>query len=119
MHDYLKNTLVEQYGLNITSEYDDHKTYQIEAENKLIVAFISSPFDKILKWQVRFSTVAAFDRWSNSSAVWKEFDTEANVINYLKKEMFEIYVELLKYLSDEYKELWNLLDEMEAEEYKK
>lgn len=113
MHDYLKNTLVEQYGLNITSEYDDHKTYQIEAENKLIVAFISSPFDKILKWQVRFSTVATFDRWSNSSAVWKEFDTEAEVINYLKEMMFEIYENLLKYLSKEYKSISDLLDKLE------
>ena len=112
MHDYLKKVLVKQYGLNITSEYDDHETYQIEAENKLIITFISSPFDKILKWQVRFSTVAAFDRWSSSSAVWKEFDTEADVINYLKEEMFEIYIKLLKYLSDEYRELWYLLDEI-------
>lgn len=119
MHDYLKNVLVEQYGLNITDEYDKYGTYQIYAENKLITTFISSPFDKILKWQVRFSTVAAFDRWSNSSGVWEEFDTEAEAIDYLKEMRFDIYENLLKYLSNEYRDLWDLLDKMEEDEYKK
>lgn len=118
MHDYLKNVLTEQYGMEVTEENDRLEEYQVYAENKLIKTFITSPFDEIPKWQVRFSTVAAFDRWSNSCGVRESFDTEAEAINYLKEMKFEIYEDLLKYLSNEYRELWDLLDEMEEEEYK-
>ena len=118
MHDYLKNVLTEQYGMEVTEENDRPEEYQVYAENRLIKTFITSPFDEIPKWQVRFSTVAAFDRWGNSCGVWEKFDTEIEVINYLKEMMFEIYEDLLKYLSNEYRELFDLLDKMEEEEYK-
>lgn len=114
MHDYLKKVLVEQYGMKITEE----NNYQVYAENKLIRVFITDPFDRIQKYQVRFSTIAAFDRWSNSCGLWESFDTEAEAINYLKEMKFEIYEDLLKYLSNEYGELFDLLDKMEEEKYK-
>lgn len=58
------------------------------------------------RWLVRFSTVAAFDRWANSRAIEEFFEAKEDVEKYLRENKVNIYTELLEYLSCEYKELW-------------
>lgn len=95
--DILKNV----YDMSITSV---DKTY-LYARNDNIFALIMAPFDDNESWQVRFSTVAAFDRWSNSSGFWEYFRTSYDAVNYLKNNKLEVYEELLDYLSSEYDDL--------------
>ena len=55
-------------------------------------------------WMVRISTIAAFDRWANSVAIERFFNSEEEVISYLNNNQLEIYKVLLSYLSEEYEE---------------
>lgn len=97
--DILKNV----YDMSITSVDKTH----LYARNDKIFALIMAPFDDNESWQVRFSTVAAFDRWSNSGGFWEYFRTSYDAVNYLKNNKLEVYEELLDYLSSEYDDLKN------------
>jgi hypothetical protein len=57
------------------------------------------------QYMLRVSTLSAFDRWANSTAIEKFFNTEFELIDYLNEHQLDIYKELLSYLSEEYNEL--------------
>lgn len=98
----IKNILVEKYNLNTyCNEFGN-----IYADNKLINCVVSSPHEgNDYRYLIRFSTVSAFDRWANSTAIEEFFSTKEEVINYLRENELNIYKQLLEYLSEEYAEL--------------
>ena len=96
-----EEVLKNVYDMSITSVDETH----LYARNDKIFALIMAPFDDNESWQVRFSTVAAFDRWCNSSGFWEYFRTSYDAINYLKNHKLDVYEELLDYLSSEYEDL--------------
>lgn len=51
------------------------------------------------------TTISAFDRWANSTAIEKFFETDIELCNFLYEHQLDIYKELLEYLSEEYDEL--------------
>lgn len=57
------------------------------------------------RWMLRTTTIAAFDRWANSTAIQEFFDNEIELCNYLYKHQLDIYKNLLEYLSEEYDEV--------------
>ena len=84
----------------------DENEYRMDAESETAIFLIVKPHSGTNnKWMLRVSTVSAFDRWANSTAVQEFFDTDAELCNYLRSHRLEICKELLEYLSKEYKEL--------------
>lgn len=57
------------------------------------------------RWLLRASTISAFDRWANSTAIERSFETEDELCNYLGNCQTYIYKKLLNYLSEEYEDL--------------
>ena len=51
---------------------------------------------------LRVSTESAFDRWANSTAIEKFFDSDIELCNYLYEHQLDIYKDLVEYLSREY-----------------
>ena len=91
-------------------EYEGH----LEANTKSIKFLFVEPHEgNKNKWLFRASTIAAFDRWANSSAIELFFDSEKELCDYLYNHRLEIYEELLSYLSIEYFELEKDYDELE------
>lgn len=85
-------------------EYDGH----LEARTKTILFMIVAPHSGTKgRWMLRVSTISAFDRWANSTAVEEFFSTDIGIYNYLVKHKIDIYDSLINYLSEEYDELWN------------
>lgn len=83
-------------------EYDGH----LEATTNTVHYMIVSPHSGTdNRWMLRVTTVSAFDRWANSTAVQEFFDTDIELCNYLYEHKLEIYENLLEYLSKEYDEL--------------
>lgn len=73
------------------------------ARTNIVIFEIVEPHDGTdEKWLFRATTVSAFDRWANSTAVEMYFQTELEVANYLYAHQLDIYKSLLEYLSDEY-----------------
>lgn len=60
------------------------------------------------RWLLRISTIVAFDRWANSTAVEEFFDTEIGLYNYLKNNQLYIYKDVLRSLSEEYEEMYRV-----------
>lgn len=86
---------------NIT-EYEDH----LEAKTDTVFYMIVSPHSGTNnRWMLRVTTIRAFDRWSNSTAIEEFFDTDVELCNYLYDHQLDIYKNLLEYLSLEYDEL--------------
>ena len=84
----------------------DENEYRMDAESETAIFLIVKPHSGTNnKWMLRVSTVSAFDRWVNSTAVQEFFDTDVELCNYLQSHRLEIYQALLAYLSKEYKEL--------------
>lgn len=98
----VKKILLEKYNLNAyCSESGD-----IYAGNKFINCGITSPCQGTnYKYFIRFSTVSAFDRWVNSTAVEEFFSTKEELVEFLTKNELDIYKQLLEYLSEEYNNL--------------
>lgn len=97
----IAKALRDEFELDIQNQYEN-----LYAANSVIFVAISTPHEgNDYKYLVRFSTVAAFDRWANSCAIEKKFDAATDVVAYLKRKKTEIYINLLKYLSDEYQDL--------------
>ena len=89
----------EQYKL---WEYDGH----LEAVTDIAHFMIVSPHSGTEnRWMLRVSTVSAFDRWANSTAIEEFFDSSIELCLYLYDHQLEIYKDLLGYISREYDEL--------------
>lgn len=97
----IKRCLEQEFGLRVEDNIES-----LHATDNIILALVVSPHDgNKHKWLIRFSTVAAFDRWANSCAIEIEFETEEGAVVYLNKNKMWVYKKLLKYLSREYREL--------------
>lgn len=84
------------------AEYDGN----LEAKTNIVRYLIVSPHSGTNNsWMLRVTTVSAFDRWANSTAIEKFFDSSIELCLYLYDHQLEIYKELLGYLSVEYDEL--------------
>ena len=82
-------------------EYDGH----LEARTKIALFLIVEPHSGTdNKWMLRVTTISAFDRWANSTAIEQFFETDIELCNYLYDHQLDIYKELLEYLSEEYDE---------------
>lgn len=82
-------------------EYEGH----LEARTKTVLFMIVEPHSGTdNKWMLRVTTISAFDRWANSTAIEEFFDTDIDLCNYLYEHQLDIYKELLEYLSEEYDE---------------
>jgi hypothetical protein len=102
--------------LNYNVDFDEMYGY-INANTDTIICMIVAPHEDIdNKYLVRFSSRAAFDRRANSTAIEKFFDTEKEIVDYLKNNQINILNELIDYLSDEY---WDLerFNKIEEEMY--
>lgn len=84
------------------TEYDGH----LEARTEIAHFLIVSPHSGTKgRWMLRVTTVSAFDRWANSTAIEKFFDSSTELCLYLYDHQLDIYKDLLEYLSREYDEL--------------
>ena len=82
-------------------EYEGH----LEARTNTVIYMVVSPHNGTKnRWLLRITTVSAFDRWANSTAIEEFFDTDIELCNYLYEHQLRIYKELLEYLSLEYDE---------------
>lgn len=89
----------EQYDIY---EYEEH----LEARTKTTIFMIVSPHEgNKYRWMFRASTISAFDRWANSTAIEEFFETDIELCNYLSEHKLDIYIQLIEYLSREYDEL--------------
>lgn len=104
MYEGIRDVLVKMYGFDDLMKLDSYD--MLYAENELIIVHVIPPIKNdyhiTSKWQVSFSTVAAFDKWWNSEAICRYFDSEEEVVKYLVENQANIYRELLAYLSKEY-----------------
>ena len=83
-------------------EYEGH----LEARTKTVLFMIVAPHSGTdNRWMLRATTISAFDRWANSTAVEEFFDTDIELCNYLYDHQLDIYKELLEYISLEYDEI--------------
>ena len=82
-------------------EYDGH----LEARTKTVLYMIVTPHSGTNnKWMLRVTTISAFDRWANSTAIEEFFDTDIELCIYLYEHQLDIHKNLLEYLSLEYEE---------------
>ena len=82
-------------------EYEGH----LEARTETVLYLIVAPHSGTDgRWMLRITTIAAFDRWANSTAIQEFFDSEIELCNYLYEHQLDIYKNLLEYLSEEYDE---------------
>ena len=87
------------------SEYEEH----LEARTESVIFMAVSPHEgNSYRWMLRVSTLSAFDRWANSTAIEEFFDTDIELCNYLSEHKLDIYMRLVEYLSSEYDELEEL-----------
>lgn len=85
-------------------EYDGH----LEAKTDSALFMAVSPHDGTNnKWMLRVAPIVSFDRWANSTAVEKFFDTNIELCNYLYENQSNIYKMLLECLSEDYQQLEN------------
>ena len=74
--------------------------------NQVIKFIVLAPYEgSDMKWALRISTKAAFDRWSNSTAIYEKFNTFYGVLEYIENNHIEILNTLLSYLTEEYRDL--------------
>ena len=83
------------------TEYDGN----LEAKTNIVRYLIVSPHSGTNnRWMLRVTTMSAFDRWANSTAIEEFFETEIELCLYLYDHRLDIYKNLLEYLSLEYEE---------------
>lgn len=100
--DNIKRWFENDYENYDIIEYEGH----LEARTKIAIFMIVAPHSGTdNKWLLKASTISAFDRWANSTAVEVFCDTEVELCNYLYEHQLDIYKELLEYLSAEYDEV--------------
>lgn len=100
------------------NDYDNYEFIEfdgyLEAKTDTVLYLIVSPHSGTdNKWMLRVSTISAFDRWANSIAIEKFFETDIELHNYLREHQLDIYKDLIKYLSGEYEELHESYEELE------
>lgn len=89
-------------------EYDGH----LEANTNIVRYLITEPHSGTNnKWLLRVTTISAFDRWANSTAIEMFFETDTGLCLFLEENQLSIYKDLLAYLSMEYDELEESMDE--------
>lgn len=109
----IKNKMknIKDYFIHATSEYGKHCDISecdncLEIKTESIIFMIVAPHSGTdNRWMLRISTISAFDRWANSTAIEEFFSLDIELCDYLSKYRFRIYKTLLKYLSEEYDEL--------------
>ena len=89
-------------------EYDGHLEVNTNIVRYLIVGPHSGTNNK---WLLRVTTISAFDRWANSTAMEMFFETDIELCFFLEENQLSIYKDLLAYLSMEYDELEESVDE--------
>lgn len=99
------------------NDYDNYEFIEfdgyLEAKTGTVLYLIVSPHSGTdNKWMLRVSTISAFDRWANSTAIEKFFETDIELHNYLCEHQLDIYKDLIKYLSGEYEELYESYEEL-------
>lgn len=62
----------------------------------MVIDFASRIDDR---WMLRITTRSGFDKWSNSTAIEKFFNTKIELCNWLYEHQLDIYKDLLLYLS--------------------
>ena len=83
------------------TEYDGN----LEAKTNIVRYLIVSPHSGTNnRWMLRVTTMSAFDRWANSTAIEEFFETEIELCLYLYDNQLDIYKNLLEYLSLDYEE---------------
>ena len=100
---------IKQWFENDCNDYDfiEFDGDYLEARTDIILYVVVSPHSGTdNKWMLRVSTISAFDRWANSTAIEKFFETDIELCNYLCEHQLDIYKDLIKYLSGEYEELY-------------
>lgn len=91
------------------TEYEDY----LEAKTNIVHYLIEKPHNETNnKWMLRITTINAFDKWFNSTAVEVFFQTDIELCIYLYEHQLDIYKQLLEYLSLQYD---NLNEEYEIE----
>ena len=99
--DNIKRWFENDYENYDVTEYEGH----LEARTNTVLYMIVEPHSGTdNKWMLRVTTISAFDRWANSTAIEEFFDTEIELCNYLYDHQLDIYKNLLEYLSLEYEE---------------
>ena len=80
-------------------EVDELGTNAINFRNKQILGEVAMSKDgECIK--IRISAVCDFDRWANSTAIEKMFDTQVELVRYLRDNQVEIYKEVIDYLAE-------------------
>lgn len=106
----IKRWFKDDYENYEITEYDGH----LEAKTNTVLYMIVSPHSGTNnRWMLRVSTIAAFDKWANSTAVEEFFETEVELCIYLYDHQLEIHKDLLKYLSLEYEDAIEILGDKE------
>ena len=99
---YIKKWFENDYEQYTIEEYEGH----LEARTNIILFMVvDRKKESNDRWMLRVTTISAFDRWANSTAIEKFFETDIELCNYLYAHQLDIYKELLEYLSKEYDEL--------------
>jgi hypothetical protein len=103
----IQNVMETLYNLRTeTNQYNEH----IHAVNDTVIAEVVFPHSGTDgKWMLRITPFASFDRWANSCAIEKFFDSADEVSVYLETYRIDIYRKLLDYLSSDYEELTEVL----------
>lgn len=85
-------------------EYDKH----LEAKTVTVLYLIVAPYDDTRdRWLLRIAALSSFDRWANSTAIEKSFNTDVELRDYLDKHQLDIYKRLLEDISEDYAEIIN------------
>jgi len=105
----IKKCLQKEFGCDKIAVTDG----SVYAQNEHIIALaVLLPHEgNNYHYLIRFSTVAGFDRWANSRAIEKEFDTVMEIVQYLKENKLEIYKKLFEYLSRKYEYIQEEFDD--------
>ena len=97
----IKRWFENDYENYDVTEYEGH----LEARTNTVLYMVVEPHSGTdNKWMLRVTTISAFDRWANSTAIEEFFDTDIELCNYLDHQL-DIYKNLLEYLSEEYDEI--------------
>lgn len=103
-----KMKLVEKWLEDNDYEVDKYET-TLQAKTDTVLFQVVEPHRETSeKWLLRVAALTSFDRWTNSTAVEKFFDTETDLCDYLENNQVDIYKAVLENLSEEYEETCKL-----------
>lgn len=97
--------LKKHYGMTTINVHEyNGKVENIHAANNTMLMLIVPPHDNMKKWLVRVAPRCTFDRWSNSTVVEKELDTQRCVVDWLQMNKTYVIERLFESLSREVEE---------------